>query len=226
MLARVNFLSEAQTYDVRLPDGVDPLPELHSVVKVDGGAREVVFEPSYRRKDPALDGNLSHLGNVAKGAWMVELYQFTGTPTYVAAFWRLSRGFLYTFLQDQSECGGDPAAGITIVLDNMAVAENAELLPTIAIAGSLGVGDPREPEQRDIMSFHPQPGAASRLDVQLHRLPPGGRGRNGPATAGIAAQVWARTKLGIEVAAFGPAAVATQLAAHANSIAASLEPSN
>lgn len=221
-MCRVNFLSEPASHDVDVPDSVDPLPDLRSVLAIDGGARSIIFEPFSRRQDPAETTFFTRrLETQGADGRDVVVYRANSSPAYAAAFWRLSKGFLYTFLQDQTSCGSDLDDGMRTVAASIAVDENPNGLPSIELRRPLTPGDIRDPGQRDVVTFRAANGDGW-PDIQLQRLPGWGRVVRGPQeSAGFVEATAGASRASIRVTAVGPADQAAGLQDLADGVAAS-----
>jgi hypothetical protein len=224
MKAHANFISESSSLAITLPDSVDPQPTLVGVVALDGGFRSIVFQPFSRRPDPRATSGLLHGFDVVYDARTVSVFATQEDPSSLVGFWKLSNGYLSTFIQDQMGCGDDPAAAIRTVIENIEVQETKFGLPSISFRPPLTHGDIRDPRQREAIVFVPQstPGWP---DVSLERLPTWSMGRR--RTQEMQGTVHASSSsstTNIDVQVVGPAEHSSALAGHADAVSQSIAP--
>ncbi len=223
MATPVKFLTETPSFTVELPPrfGGPSAPDLYSVVLLDGGARELLYEPSDRRPHPREDSILRLLWSTDRGGYEVLVLESRDEPRYTAVFWVLPAGFISTFVQDQSACGSDIQSGVGVLLDSIHVVETASGLPTVVIAPPLSSGDPREPIHRDAAWFRSNTDETDWMALRLQRLPGWVRAGTFAESDEAVAQYTVRTDAGLEVMCVGPVRTDADVRAAAAMVAAS-----
>jgi hypothetical protein len=224
MFAQANFLTTPDSYAFDLPELVDPAPMLHAVVRLDGGARELTYEPRSYRSDPDLERGLAHRFDVVRDHIRVSVYERLAEPSDLIAFWRLIDGYLITFVDDQLQCGADLESGIRTVIANLSVRVTRFGLPAVELRAPLLPGDVRDPFQREMITFRPREPGVDGLGVTITRQPPwvyeGSSRRQDEFTASRSVT----TALGITVECAGPRQYDLQLQQYAADMASSVVP--
>jgi hypothetical protein len=230
MLTEIGFLSTGERYEVRLPDGMDPEPDMRAVIALDGGGRELVYEPRSRRGDPDRDPLFKRVFEVISRGIRVSVYLRRQDPPYAAAFWRMPGGFLNTFIDDDAECGADLVAGIKQVIPNVRV-RSTKAGPAVDVRAPVTLGDPRDPFERDITTFRPNSrrriesfGVGDWPVIALQREPEWAHEGTAVTREGEVAEASVTNARHIRVGAVGPHERVDELQKHAEEVAASLVP--
>lgn len=223
MLARIGFLATEQQYDVVLPDKLDVKPLARAVVTYQG-PRELIFEPFGVRPDPDKDRGFARRSRRLIRGHKVSTYRLRQTPPYVAAFWQLADGYLYTFLDADVECGVDIESGIDTIVESLGVAPRATT-PLVRYGGSLEPGDPRDPGQREIVTFlSADKKAVDALTVRIRREPEWAREGTSVQKWDNFAQASRTSSRGLCVEVDGSLSQADRLQSYAEEIAESAVP--
>lgn len=224
MKTKVKFLTSPEVYAITLPDTVDPVPDMSGVITLDGGAREVVFQPYSRNAEPAAAGDVySHQFDATIGGISVSVYLRRQAPSYFAAFWRLRNGILNTFMDDPSDCNDDSKTaltGIETILGSMRVAEDPSGLPRLTLKAPLSGRDLRDPIQRDLTTF--VGGRAPWPVVRLYKESPWAREGKQKTDLGQVSEIAVTTPLQVTVACQLPSSEAAGGEAIASELASSL----
>jgi hypothetical protein len=225
MFAQANFLTAPDSYAFDLPDMVDQAPTLYGVVRLDGGARELTYEPRSYRSDPDLERSLAHRFDVVRDRIRVSVYERREEPSDLIAFWRLIDGYLITFVDDQLGCGADLESGIRTVIANLSVRVTKSGLPAVELRAPLVPGDIRDPFQREMITFRPreEPGVDWPV-VKIIRQPPWAYEGSSSWQDELTASRSVTNALGITVECMGPRQYGSQLQQYAADTASSVVP--
>jgi hypothetical protein len=201
---------------------------MRAVVALDGGGRELVYEPRSRRDDPDSDSLFKPLFERVSRGIRVSVYLRRQEPPYVAAFWRMPEGFLNTFIDDDAECGADLVGGIKRVIPNVLV-RPTKTGPAIEVRSPVALGDPRDPFERDITTFRPSSGRKVESFgvgdwpiIALQREPEWAQEGKTVTREGEVAEATVINAMHIRVGAVGPHQRVHELQKHADEVAASL----
>ena len=176
MRAEASFLIEGKSYAFDLPDGLQPAPDLYSVVR-SNAPRNITYRPYEREPDPRTDPGLSHAFDVGAGRNIASVYRSREEKSTRVAYWRLPNGYLQTFTDDRFRCGDDTDELIKEIIANITVRLGKAQLPVVELRGPLVPGDARDPFERENIVFPPSavfgPAAGGGWPlVQLFNEPP------------------------------------------------------
>jgi hypothetical protein len=226
MNTKLQFLTARERYSVRLPDDVEPTPDMAGVIVLDGSAREVIYQPATRMRDPkTLPEIYSHQFDVTAKGVTVSVYERKETPKYLAAFWWLRDGYLNTFMDEPTDCGdGSKTArtGIETVISSLDVDQFLLSLPQLVLRAPLQRGNWRDPAERDMTSFYPRAGTWP--VVRAYKEPPWAREGSQRRHLGDFTEASVTTTFQLTVSCEGPTANTAELENTAAEVAASLVP--
>lgn len=205
MLRRVNFLQGSKMFQAEVPDRLVGV-RAGSVVVLNNAERDLAFESASAAVDPDRVDNWAHVVDFAQAPHRIAVYQQNLEPRFYVAVWRLSDGYLQTFV-DAPTPGLDALRSVT---EAITVVDAKTSAPKIALKAPLRRGDVREFDERERISFT-SVGAGLPTSLEF-RENPGSRdhARVVDALAGNSVEVWA-VRSGVRVSAFGPAGQLEQL---------------
>jgi hypothetical protein len=191
------FLTRAEMLAIDVPETADPEPDLLSVIELDQGIRRLAYEPASRHPDPAGEAGFAKLFETSRGGLSIAVFARRESPADVWAFWKLPRGYLYTFMHDETSCGADLVAGIKVVIENVNVSLTTSQLPLVALNRPLGYGDIRDPFQRDHITIHDRSSPGGFPVAELRREP--GWSREGSSSYSREAYTFASATTAVDV---------------------------
>jgi hypothetical protein len=222
MLAEAHFLTEGRPFTLELPDGLSPVPQLYGVVTTDA-PRYITYRAFELEEDPRAIQGLDPGFELEAHGRSVSVFRSQEEHSTRVAYWRLSTGYLQTFTDDRFRCGIDTDRAMRELLDRLVVTDGAATLPKVELLTPLRRGDPREPDQREVIVYTP-PGGKGWPMVQLVREPTWVREGSSKWRAGNWAARAYTNVLNITVEVQGEATVEAELDAHAKKISSSITP--
>jgi hypothetical protein len=222
MMSAINFLSSEESYSFDVPASVDPEPDLYGIIGLKGGAREVIYEPRSRRRDPDDEPTLKRVSDGHRGGVRVSVYKSRGDFLQVVAFWRVADGYVMT-VADDGGCGDDLTVDIQTIIDGSTISTSKLGLPVLKLRPPLYGGDVRDQFQRDTVLLHPA-NEASWPSIKVTREPVWAHEGSSSWSNGDSAEAHTTVSLGITVSATGPQKYERDLKRHAADIASSLTP--
>jgi hypothetical protein len=227
MLARINFMTAGEAYEVELPDSTDPVPESTAAFAIGGLTRELIFEPAAQRRDPDADPLLMPLFSGTAHGRPVSAYRVRQSPPLLAAFWRLQTGYLHTYIDSlvapRKGCDtADLGSMLKDIVQHVAVSDTPHG-PFVAISAPLAPGDQREQPQRDSVRFTVHGPAGDASELTFRREPPWAReGKSVRRNENEVAEVGVTTPMQVAVTARGHRDAVDALDGFASSAAESL----
>lgn len=237
----LGFLGASDRYNCRLPASVNAAnAQYRSIVNYEG-PREIIYVNSNEAADPSTDPTKTFQYNATAGGITVSVFRETEPPPALLAYWRMSGGYLMTWMEESQPDEPAPGrAGLDTVIANLSASLGGGL-PRIQPQGPVLGGDLRDPNQRDVTSFFPSSTAEYPTAWPAVRFSHGSGVSESPptvddgeviediqredATPGLdAIEVSVTTAYGVGVALQGPPDQASALESLAVEVAQSLKP--
>jgi hypothetical protein len=218
-MPKLSFLTDDAEYTASLTDQIDPEPALGTVVALGGVAREMVYRPKAHYADPDTYG-WEPVTSMQRDGVAISVYRRPAIVTALHIVWRLPRGYLTTFV-DEQEPG---MAGIRELANHVKIGARGSSMPKIRFEPPLAIGDQSDPVNRDSVIFfvaNPQSGQPDQCRFYLERR--GARSGRAIRRSDGACDAMV-TERGVTVSLVAAPANTDAAETHAQSIADTVEP--
>jgi hypothetical protein len=222
--SEASFLTGGDSFAFDLPDEVERVPDLHSVLLFKGVGRFVTYRPAEREPHPRSNRGLDHRFDFTAGGRRVSVYRALDESTTTVANWFLNGGVLQTFVDDRFGCGDDTEERIRTIVSSLTIETSAAGLPVVKPRDPVFRSGGNKPASRERLIYFPRDPEARGPNLYIWNEPawvPQGSRAFERETVAFRSET---NDLNITVEAWGPREQGDELARQVKRIAASAVP--